>query len=95
LIGKGYDLRLYDRNVNMAALTGANRDYILNMIPHISRLMVSTVDEVMSFAETLVLGNGAAEFGAAVENAAADQTVIDFARAANQLSGDNYHGISW
>jgi GDP-mannose 6-dehydrogenase len=42
LIGKGYELRLYDRNVNLAALTGANRDYILNHIPHISRLMVST-----------------------------------------------------
>ena len=40
LIGKGYDLRIYDRNVNIAALVGANRDFILNRIPHISRLMV-------------------------------------------------------
>ena len=43
LIGKGYDLRLYDRNVNIASLMGANRDYILNRIPHISRLMMTTV----------------------------------------------------
>ena len=42
LLGKGYDLRIYDRNVNVAALTGANRDYILNHIPHISRLMVDS-----------------------------------------------------
>ncbi len=35
LIGKGYELRLYDRNVNMASLTGANRDDILNHISHI------------------------------------------------------------
>lgn len=95
LIGKGYDLRLYDSNVNMAALTGANRDYILNMIPHISRLMVSTVREVMSFAETLVIGNGASEFGAAVANAGAHQSVVDFVRASDRASGDNYHGICW
>ena len=40
LLGKGYDVRIYDRNVNIASLVGANRDYILNHIPHISRLMV-------------------------------------------------------
>ena len=40
LIGKGYDLRIYDKNVNIASLVGANRDFILNRIPHISRLMV-------------------------------------------------------
>lgn len=50
LIGKGFEFRLYNRNVNLAALTGANRDYILNRIPHISRLMVDSVDEVLSFA---------------------------------------------
>ena len=43
LIGKGYELRLYDRNVNLAALTGANQDYILNMIPHISKLMMTSM----------------------------------------------------
>ena len=40
LIGKGYDLRVYDSNVRMASIHGANREYILNHIPHISKLMV-------------------------------------------------------
>ena len=62
LIGKGYDLRIYDRNVSIAALTGANRDYILNHIPHISRIMVESIDEVLDHAEVIVIGNGAAEF---------------------------------
>lgn len=95
LIGKGYDLRLYDSNVSMAALTGANRDYILNHIPHISRLMVEHLDEVMEFAETIVVGNGANEFRSAVNKARADQVVIDLVRVAERTSMDNYDGICW
>ncbi|PND59613.1 GDP-mannose dehydrogenase [Mycobacterium sp. ENV421] len=95
LIGKGYDLRLYDDNVNMAALTGANRDYILNHIPHIARLMVDTVDEVIDFAETIVVGNGAKEFRSAIERLGADQIVIDLVRVADRTSDDSYDGICW
>src|SRR6266704_2820340 len=50
LIGKGFDLRIYDRNVSLASIRGANRDYILNHIPHISRLMVASIDEVLEHA---------------------------------------------
>ena len=50
LLGKGYELKLYDRNVSLAALTGANQDYILNHIPHISKLMASSMEEVLDFA---------------------------------------------
>lgn len=95
LIGKGYDLRLYDDNVNMAALTGANRDYILNHIPHIARLMVDTVDEVIEFAETIVIGNGAHEFQSAVERLRPDQIIIDLVRIADRISEGNYDGICW
>lgn len=95
LLGKGYDLRLYDKNVNMAALTGANRDYILNHIPHIARLMVDTVDEVMDFAETVVIGNGAEEFRSAVTHTRDGQVVIDLVRVADRASDDNYDGICW
>ncbi|KUH68549.1 GDP-mannose dehydrogenase [Mycolicibacterium novocastrense] len=95
LIGKGYDLRLYDDNVNMAALTGANRDYILNHIPHISRLMVDTVDEVMEFADTVLVGNGANEFRSAVANLRPGQTVIDLVRVIDRTSDENYDGICW
>ncbi len=62
LIGKGYDLRIYDRNVNLAALVGANRDFILNRIPHISRLMVPDIESVLGHAQTIVIGNHDPEF---------------------------------
>jgi GDP-mannose 6-dehydrogenase len=96
LIGKGYDLRVYDRNVSLACLHGANRDYILNKIPHISRLMVSTIDEVLAHAETLVIGNGAAEFTDVPKRIAEGQTIIDFVRVSDSRTiAGIYEGICW
>lgn len=95
LIGKGYELKLYDSNVNLAALTGANRDYILNHIPHISKLMVQCVDEVLSFAETLVIGNGAEEFKSVPDSLKPYQVVVDLVRITKSQSGGQYDGICW
>lgn len=95
LIGKGYELRVYDRNVNVAALTGANRDYILNHIPHISRLMVDSVDAVTEFADVIVIGNGATEFRAVPDTLRPGQVVVDFVRIAERASGGSYDGICW
>lgn len=97
LLGKGHELRIYDRNVNMAALTGANRDYILNHIPHISRIMTSTCAEAMDFGEVVVIGNGAPEFREALAHAREDQVVIDLVRIhKDQRSQEGrYDGICW
>lgn len=80
LIGKGYDLRIYDRNVNLALLVGANRDFILNRIPHISKLMVPSVDDVLAHAQTVVIGNHDAEFSRIQTLLRDDQCLVDFVR---------------
>ena len=96
LIGKGYELRIYDRNVSLAALTGANRDYILNLIPHISRLMVDSIDAVLEHAEVLVVGNNATEFRDAVARSRPEQTVVDLVRVMSEVpSKAGYDGICW
>ena len=97
LLGKGYELRIYDRNVSLASLVGANRDYILNRIPHISNLMVENMDEVLAFGETLVIGNGAAEFQGVVERLRPGQVVVDLVRIAPQQRSNpgRYEGICW
>lgn len=97
LLGKGYELRIYDRNVSLASLVGANRDYILNRIPHISKLMVETMDEVLAFGETLVIGNGAAEFQGVMERLRPGQVVVDLVRIAPQQRSNpgRYEGICW
>lgn len=59
LIGKGLQLQIYDRDVSLARLFGANKEYIERQIPHIAQLMRTSIDEVLEFAEVLVLGNKA------------------------------------
>jgi GDP-mannose 6-dehydrogenase len=96
LIGKGYDLRFYDRNVSLACLHGANRDYILNRIPHISRLMVPSVQDVLDHAQTIVIGNAAPEFADVPKRIGDGQTVIDFVRVCDSRSIVGlYEGICW
>src|SRR4026207_1745171 len=60
LLGKGYDLRIYDRNVSVARLVGANKEYINTQIPHLSSLLCETIDEVLDNSDVIVVGNGAA-----------------------------------
>jgi GDP-mannose 6-dehydrogenase len=86
LIGKGYDLRIYDQNVNIAALVGANRNFILNRIPHISRLMTPSVDAVLAHAQTIVVGNHNPEFSQISEKLREDQCLVDLVRINKQAS---------
>ncbi|HWH46493.1 MAG TPA: UDP-glucose/GDP-mannose dehydrogenase family protein [Burkholderiales bacterium] len=96
LIGKGYDLRIYDRNVSLARIHGANRDYILNHVPHISRLMVSSIDEVLDHARTIVIGNAAAEFRDVPKRLGEGQAIIDLVRVTDSRSVTGvYEGICW
>jgi GDP-mannose 6-dehydrogenase len=96
LIGKGYELRIFDRNVSLASLIGANRDFILNRIPHISRLMVNSIDGVLDHAETVVIGNKDPEFENVPSRLRDGQRLVDFVRITNRGSENGkYDGICW
>ena len=96
LLGKGYDLKIYDRNVSMAAIHGANRDYILNRIPHISRLMTESLEDVLAHGKTIVIGNGAPEFADVPRRVAEGQTIIDFVRITDSRTVLGvYEGLCW
>jgi GDP-mannose 6-dehydrogenase len=96
LLGKGYDLRIYDRNVHVASLVGANRDFILNRIPHISKLMVSNIDAVLEHAQTVVIGNKDPEFKEIPGRLHKDQLLVDFVRMSEKRSSNgNYAGLCW
>lgn len=96
LIGKGYDLRIYDRNVKLASLVGANRDFILNRIPHISRLMVDGVDAVLDHAQTVVIGTNDPDFLQVPDRLRDGQLLVEFVRMFDRRNGNGkYDGICW
>jgi GDP-mannose 6-dehydrogenase len=96
LLGKGYELRIYDKDVTMARLVGANREFILNRIPHISRLMVDNVDALLDFAQTIVIGNRDPEFTTVADRLRDGQSLVDFVRIPNYASlNGQYDGICW
>lgn len=95
LLGKGYEIKIYDKNVNIASLVGANKDYILNQIPHISKLMVQTIGDVLEFADVVVVGNGSEEFLDMDKNLRDGQALIDLVRITDRCSEGGYEGICW
>ncbi len=95
LIGKGYKVSLYDRDVSLARLFGANKEYIEREIPHISQLMCSTIDEVLESSEVIIIGNKAEEFRQAAAKLRTGTTLIDLVRLFDKTSDDTYQGICW
>jgi len=96
LIGKGFELAIYDRDVSLARLVGANKEYIEREIPHISKLMRDSVDGVLADSEVIIIGNQAEEFRGIGERLRATQRVIDLVRLFDgQTSNENYQGICW
>ncbi len=96
LIGKGYDLRVYDANVNLSNLIGANREYLLDHVPHISSIMVPSMKEALDHGETIVIGNYSPEFESVGPLLSAEQKVVDLVRidSLREASGA-YEGICW
>lgn len=96
LYGKGYDLRIYDRNVRYAALTGSNLHYVRSHLPHLSALIVDDIGKVWDHAEIIVVGNADPEFKDAANRAKPEQQVVDFVRIEPTLrSAQNYQGLCW
>jgi GDP-mannose 6-dehydrogenase len=97
LIGKGIDLRIFDEHVSMARLVGANREYIQNEIPHISSLLVGTLEEAVEGADVIVIGNAGKSFSRVAAMCRPGQAVIDLVRMDefSAVPGVQYVGINW
>ncbi|HEY4126417.1 MAG TPA: nucleotide sugar dehydrogenase [Gammaproteobacteria bacterium] len=80
LIGKGLDVKILDHNVSVARLTGANRRYIEEEIPHISSLMCTEAADLLNHSELLVVGNAGEETDAVLAAVAPGLDVLDLTR---------------
>lgn len=97
LLGKGFDVSIYDSNVNVAKLIGANLSYAEQEIPHLSKLMRDQVDDVLDHAEVILVGNREPEFEDVLTKLKPGQVVLDLVRVADRSTstGGEYEGIGW
>jgi len=98
LLGKGYPLRIYDRNINLSALVGANREFLERKIPHITAIMVDTLEELVAFSEVIVIGNNDKDLDRLPALTPDSARIIDLVgisgEARNKLKA-RYDGICW
>ena len=97
LLGKGYSIKVYDRNISLARLYGSNRAFIEQEIPHIASLMCDSIQDLLSVCDTIVIGNKDPEFNQVPNLMRSDQVIIDLVRIdtdAHELE-TNYEGICW
>ncbi len=96
LLGKGLKLTIYDRDVQMARLVGANKEYIEREIPHISSLLKRELDEVIDSSELVIIGKKEDEFrqlGAKLNNGRLFIDLVGMLKGVEH--GGGYEGICW
>lgn len=96
LIGKGYPLKVYDENVSLGSVVGANRAYIQQTVPHIGCLMADSLDAVMEWSDVIIIGTHSHRVESALVKLNPNQAVLDLVRIrpAACMNG-NYQGICW
>lgn len=97
LLGKGYTLKIFDENVSLARLCGANREFIEREIPHVSSLMCQSLDEVIETCDVLVIGTRSPLFVDALHRVNGHHTIIDLVRLVDPkpFKERDYYGICW
>jgi GDP-mannose 6-dehydrogenase len=96
-IGKGLQLQVYDPQVNVARLIGANRRYIEESIPHIASLMTSELDQLVGECDVLVVAmKNASVLDALERHTRADQILLDIAGLPDPTAQRAlYQGVCW
>ncbi|MHC1773521.1 MAG: UDP-glucose/GDP-mannose dehydrogenase family protein [Flexilinea sp.] len=95
LLGKGFDLRIYDKNVKLSELTGTNRNFIESKIPHLQRFLTNDLDAVLTESDVLVISNKEIEFNS-IPKRFPGKILIDLVRICNPSEYDGtYEGIAW
>lgn len=98
LIGKGYDVLIYDANVALSRLMGANRAFIEERLPHIGQLLTGDIADVLAHGEIFIAGTKEPDVVAAIDGIGPDHTVIDLVRlpgAELRRNEPGYLGIGW
>lgn len=95
LLGKGFQVAIYDKNVQISQLTGTNREFIMSKIPHLQHFVTDDLDKVASESDVLVVTNREAEF-ADIPARYPGKIIVDLVRMWDTLDYDgHYEGLAW
>jgi GDP-mannose 6-dehydrogenase len=96
LLGKGLTIAIYDPNVSLSRLVGANRRFIEEHIPHLSTLLVDSFEQLVDRSDVLVVGHRDSRLGSALETAPPDKVIVDLARPDGSFADrQQYDGLYW
>jgi GDP-mannose 6-dehydrogenase len=98
LLGEGYEVRVWDRDVSLGRLAGSNRQHIEEVIPHIGSLLSADLEDVLKWGEVVIVGNKSAKKEELARYLSKDQIVIDLVNLNKALRADGvspYEGICW
>lgn len=97
LLGKGYQVRIYDRDVSLGAIFGSNRVYIEREVPHIGSLVTDSLDHLVEMSDVIVVANSDSEYRTIVERLHDNQILIDLVRIAepDAVTKGKYVGVAW
>ena len=98
LMGEGLEVRVWDEDVSLGRLAGANRQYIEQVIPHIGSVLSADLEVVLRSAEVVILGNKSANKEQLARFLRPEQIVIDLIhldRTKRPEGAKTYEGICW
>lgn len=93
-LGKGYEVNIYDKNVSLSRLTGTNKQFIEEHIPHLAKLLKNSLEELINKSEVLVITHKNNDLFHLL-NKYRDREIIDLFRIKNGMILKNYEGICW
>ncbi len=94
LYGKGYEILIFDENVNLSKITGANKEYINQHIPHLSELIEPNMERVLENSEIIVITQKDDRLNK-LSSRIQDKIIIDLARIDDDFGAEIYEGICW
>ena len=97
LLGKGFDILIYDKHVHISKLIGANKQYILDKIPLISKFIIDDPVKLLNHSEVIVIVNKEEEFKDILDQVSNDKIIYDLINIdfKEKYKMKNYHGIAW
>lgn len=95
LLGKGFEIRIYDKNVKVSELTGTNKDFIMAKIPHLQHFVSDDLDAVCSNSDVLVVTNKEKDFADVLQRYP-HKVIVDLVRQWKEVDyAGHYEGLSW